>query len=180
MVIPTQISEGVCENLCGFVGGPLYFGVCGTCWVVPHSEKTPVFNKYPRTYSLAEKKRIAMLKLKFITRLWKAPRLKQKKKNRCWDCNRKVSNVNKMRFNPPSTFSRGTLHTCMRSFFEIFLLLQIGIAGIECKCGFIFCNSHRSPHDHACTYDHRERQRRILTKQNPKVVAEKIKRIEDC
>ncbi len=27
--------------------------------------------------------------------------------------------------------------------------------GILCKCGYTFCNKHRLPEDHECTYDHK-------------------------
>lgn len=44
----------------------------------------------------------------------------------------------------------------------------------ECLCGKKFCILHRLPHNHECTFNHKERSREILEKNNPQVIAEKI------
>jgi len=43
----------------------------------------------------------------------------QKKKNKCWECNKKV-----------------------------------GLLGIDCRCGYVFCGKHRYPEEHNCDFDH--------------------------
>jgi len=46
----------------------------------------------------------------------------------------------------------------------------------QCRCSDVamFCASHRLPSDHACTYDHRSRQKASLTKSNPTVKGDKL------
>jgi hypothetical protein len=46
-----------------------------------------------------------------------------------------------------------------------------------CKCGASFCLQHRAPEVHECTFDHRDFHRQELAKNNPRIVAEKIKKI---
>ena len=35
------------------------------------------------------------------------------------------------------------------------LISQVGLNGFECKCGFMYCNSHRYPDQHSCQFDHK-------------------------
>jgi predicted nucleic acid binding AN1-type Zn finger protein len=45
---------------------------------------------------------------------------------------------------------------------------------IECKCGQKLCYQHRYFNEHDCNIDYKERERKILEKNNQKVVADKI------
>jgi hypothetical protein len=48
---------------------------------------------------------------------------------------------------------------------------------IECKCGKLLCMTHRHFNSHSCSIDYKEMDKKILEKNNPKVVAEKIIKI---
>jgi predicted nucleic acid binding AN1-type Zn finger protein len=39
---------------------------------------------------------------------------------------------------------------------------KIGILGIECKCGFVFCNMHRFSETHNCTFDFKNHDKNLL------------------
>lgn len=39
---------------------------------------------------------------------------------------------------------------------------KIGLLGIECKCGMVFCNRHRLPEDHDCGFNHQEAAQKKL------------------
>lgn len=56
---------------------------------------------------------------------------------------------------------------------------RVGISGIECRCGFIFCGEHRYPDKHDCQFDHRRHQMERLREQNPTIVKKKFDRIDD-
>jgi len=56
---------------------------------------------------------------------------------------------------------------------------RIGITGIECRCGYIFCGKHRYADEHDCDYDHKERQRKKLAKENKEVKTSKFEKIND-
>lgn len=47
----------------------------------------------------------------------------------------------------------------------------------SCRCEQNFCSSHRDPDAHECTFDFRTFSQEQLTKANPVVVADKIKKI---
>jgi len=53
------------------------------------------------------------------------------------------------------------------------------IPGIECRCGYTFCPSHRLPHDHDCPYNFKERQKQKLARENNKVNHKKFDTIEE-
>ena len=49
---------------------------------------------------------------------------------------------------------------------------KLKITDYACKCGNIYCSSHR--HNHKCTFDFQKEAREKLTKQNPLVIPSKI------
>jgi ribosomal protein S14 len=46
---------------------------------------------------------------------------------------------------------------------------KTGLTGFACKCGYVFCASHRHAEDHQCAFDHKAHGRQILAQQNPKL-----------
>jgi predicted nucleic acid binding AN1-type Zn finger protein len=32
---------------------------------------------------------------------------------------------------------------------------KVGLLGTECKCSYVFCNSHRLPENHKCSFDYK-------------------------
>eukprot|EP00397_Hematodinium_sp_SG-2012_P001106 GEMP01001107.1.p1 GENE.GEMP01001107.1~~GEMP01001107.1.p1 ORF type:complete len:192 (-),score=41.43 GEMP01001107.1:4953-5528(-) len=54
---------------------------------------------------------------------------------------------------------------------------KIGLLGHECRCGYIFCGTHRYAEDHNCDYDFKENGRKHLAEQNPSVSAPKVPKI---
>lgn len=51
---------------------------------------------------------------------------------------------------------------------------KVGLTGIECRCGYVYCAAHRLPEIHNCDFDYKAMQRSILEKQNEKVAADKM------
>jgi hypothetical protein len=45
---------------------------------------------------------------------------------------------------------------------------------ITCKCNKLFCMEHRYYDKHDCPINYKEIERKIIEKNNPKVIAEKI------
>lgn len=54
---------------------------------------------------------------------------------------------------------------------------KVGLTAIKCRCGGVFCVTHRYAEDHACTFNYRRAQTAALTAALPVVVAEKISKI---
>lgn len=55
---------------------------------------------------------------------------------------------------------------------------KVGLTGIECRCGFVYCNMHRYADQHSCSFDYKAADRAELAKRNPGGgVFEKIERL---
>eukprot|EP00928_Gymnodinium_smaydae_P023756 TRINITY_DN19475_c0_g1_i1.p1 TRINITY_DN19475_c0_g1~~TRINITY_DN19475_c0_g1_i1.p1 ORF type:complete len:584 (-),score=181.90 TRINITY_DN19475_c0_g1_i1:362-2113(-) len=46
---------------------------------------------------------------------------------------------------------------------------KTGLTGFKCRCGFVFCATHRYAEDHGCTFDHQAHGKELLAQQNPGV-----------
>ncbi|CAF2055516.1 BnaC06g41230D [Brassica napus] len=53
---------------------------------------------------------------------------------------------------------------------------KVGVTGFSCRCGHIFCGSHRYPEEHSCPFDYKQSGRLTLAKQLPLSRAEKLHR----
>ena len=51
---------------------------------------------------------------------------------------------------------------------------NVGLMGLKCKCGLLFCTTHLHPESHNCTFDHKSCARDNLSKNLTKVAATKI------
>lgn len=78
---PPSATPRPCMNQCGRVR-ILFMGMCRECW----QERS----KSDRVPSWKGKFAMARLKLNAVHRFWKADRLQQKNKKRCWSCRRRV------------------------------------------------------------------------------------------
>ncbi|NP_001080394.1 zinc finger AN1-type containing 6 S homeolog isoform X1 [Xenopus laevis] len=54
---------------------------------------------------------------------------------------------------------------------------KIGLTGFECRCGNVFCGTHRYSDVHSCSYDYKADAAEKIRKENPVVVGEKIQKI---
>jgi predicted nucleic acid binding AN1-type Zn finger protein len=51
---------------------------------------------------------------------------------------------------------------------------KVGLAAIECRCGNVYCGSHRMAEKHACPFDFKAFGRSSIEKANERVVAESL------
>ena len=54
---------------------------------------------------------------------------------------------------------------------------RVGLTGFTCRCGNLFCASHRYSDKHECPFDYRTAAREAIAKANPVVKAEKLDKI---
>jgi hypothetical protein len=54
---------------------------------------------------------------------------------------------------------------------------RVGLTGFECRCGNLFCSSHRYSDKHSCTFDYKMAGRDAISKANPVVKADKVNKI---
>tara|TARA_Y100000389_G_C17470324_1_gene529906 strand:+ start:7341 stop:7673 length:333 start_codon:yes stop_codon:yes gene_type:complete len=55
---------------------------------------------------------------------------------------------------------------------------KVGLTGLKCSCGYVFCSKHRFPENHKCRIDYKEIGRSQLIKNNPIITSEKLRKIE--
>lgn len=56
-------------------------------------------------------------------------------------------------------------------------LKRVGLTGFKCKCGVMFCGTHRYPEKHGCSFDFKKVGREEIARANPVIKAEKLERI---
>ncbi|KAM7526787.1 hypothetical protein LguiA_016689 [Lonicera macranthoides] len=54
---------------------------------------------------------------------------------------------------------------------------RVGLTGFKCRCGPMFCGTHRYPEQHGCTFDFKALGKEEIAKANPVVKAEKLVKI---
>ncbi|PSR86841.1 Zinc finger A20 and AN1 domain-containing stress-associated protein [Actinidia chinensis var. chinensis] len=54
---------------------------------------------------------------------------------------------------------------------------RVGLTGFKCRCGNLFCGSHRYSDKHDCPFDYRTAARDAIARANPVVKAEKLDKI---
>ncbi|XP_048825449.1 AN1-type zinc finger protein 6 isoform X2 [Brienomyrus brachyistius] len=54
---------------------------------------------------------------------------------------------------------------------------KVGLTGFDCRCGNVFCGTHRYSDVHRCTFDYKADAAEKIRKENPVVVGEKIQKI---
>lgn len=54
---------------------------------------------------------------------------------------------------------------------------RVGLTGFNCRCGSVFCGSHRYADMHKCPFDYQTAGRDEIAKANPVVKAEKLDKI---
>jgi hypothetical protein len=54
---------------------------------------------------------------------------------------------------------------------------RVGLTGFECRCGNLFCSSHRYSDKHSCPFDYKTAGRDAIAKANPVVKADKVNKI---
>lgn len=54
---------------------------------------------------------------------------------------------------------------------------RVGLTGFKCRCGNLYCASHRYSDKHNCPFDYRTAARDAITKANPVIKPEKLDKI---
>lgn len=54
---------------------------------------------------------------------------------------------------------------------------KVGLTGFGCRCGGLFCSTHRYSDMHSCEFDYKEHAQGQIRKNNPVVAGKKIAKI---
>lgn len=79
--------------------------------------------------------------------------------------------IEEKRVEPPA----GSLQKNRRRCWEC--KVKIGLAAVQCRCGYTFCGKHRYAEEHCCEFNFKSAGKRKLEEENPRVVPSKVARI---
>ena len=51
---------------------------------------------------------------------------------------------------------------------------KLKLSSYPCKCNQFYCKKHIPENEHLCTFDYKNQQKKIISKQNPVIVPLKI------
>ncbi|XP_023669792.1 AN1-type zinc finger protein 6 [Paramormyrops kingsleyae] len=72
----------------------------------------------------------------------------------------------------------GTLENLKQNRSRCFMCRKkVGLTGFDCRCGNVFCGTHRYSDVHSCTFDYKADAAEKIRKENPVIVGEKIQKI---
>lgn len=54
---------------------------------------------------------------------------------------------------------------------------RVGLTGFKCRCGMVYCGTHRYPEQHGCEFDFKGMGKDQIAKANPVVKGEKLQKI---
>jgi hypothetical protein len=157
---PTELHAPeitLCANSCGFPGNPATNNLCQNCFLAASSPSPPS----PSSSSLP-----AACPLVFDKpRPAAAPAPAQAPVYLAVD--RPAAGPAEPKASSRSSSSVNRCHSCRK---------RVGLTGFRCRCGEMFCGSHRYSDRHDCCYDYKSAARDAIARENPVVRAAKIVR----
>jgi len=146
----------LCANSCGFPGNPATKNLCQNCFLAssssPSAPSPPSPSSSPAAFPLFDKPRTVAVPAEAQA----APVYLAVDRPAAGPADPKASR---------SSVNR--CHSCRK---------RVGLTGFRCRCGEMYCGSHRYSDRHECSYDYKSAARDAIAKENPVVRAAKIVR----
>lgn len=159
---PTEVhlhapEIALCANSCGFPGSPATKNLCQNCFLAASSSSSsppsPSSSAPAATFPLFDKP---------------APRTTPAVLPAAAPVYLAVDRPSAGPADPKASRSSvNRCHSCRK---------RVGLTGFRCRCGEMFCGSHRYSDRHDCSYDYKSAARDAIAKENPVVRAAKIVR----
>jgi hypothetical protein len=147
----------LCANSCGFPGNPATKNLCQNCFIAASSSSSPSPpspSSSPAPFPLFDKPRTPAVSPAAAAQA--APVYLSVDRPAAGPADPKASR---------SSVNR--CHSCRK---------RVGLTGFRCRCGEMFCGSHRYSDRHDCSFDYKSAARDAIAKENPVVRAAKIVR----
>ncbi|KAL3657554.1 hypothetical protein V7S43_017521 [Phytophthora oleae] len=140
-------SVELCLNGCGFFGAPGSGGMCSVCWKKTMSDRQAA-TVSPRA---AEPKVDEAAKLETV----------KPAEVEAADNNNAAVKEEVVAEKPVEKLVQKNKKRCWEC------KKKVGLTAIECRCGYVFCSSHRFEDQHNCTFDFKTADRAELARRNP-------------
>jgi hypothetical protein len=141
-------SAELCANGCGFFGAPASGGMCSVCWKKTMSKRA-VDNSAPA----APKPEVTRAEVETgnndVAAVAAPP------------ADAAPADVAAEENAAPAKLVQKNKNRCWEC------KKKVGLTAIECRCGYVFCNSHRYADQHACSFDFKAADRAELARRNP-------------
>lgn len=142
-------SAELCTNGCGFFGAPASGGMCSVCWKKTMSSRqvdTAAPKADAHKVELAVESAASAAAPASVEAVAAAPALAA------------AADEGGAPAEKPVQKNKKRCWECKK---------KVGLTAIECRCGFVFCNTHRYADQHSCSFDFKAADRAELARRNP-------------
>ncbi|CAH0519614.1 unnamed protein product [Peronospora belbahrii] len=141
-------SGELCLNGCGFFGAPGSGGMCSVCWKMTMSDRhVETALTSPCSMEMKMNESVVVESTSTTTTITTSTTAAPSSVETEEKCAKKLVQKNKKR-----------CWECKK---------KVGLTAMECRCGYVFCNSHRFEDQHKCNFDFKTADRAELAQRNP-------------
>ncbi|CAI5724156.1 unnamed protein product [Hyaloperonospora brassicae] len=155
-------SAELCLNGCGFFGAPGSGGMCSVCWKKTMSD---------RQAATAPSTSVASPRAAMLDPTLAAPSSSTTASSSCAAaaCAAPIDALKDEIATATATANAASpLRAVQKNKKRCWeCKKKVGLTAMDCRCGYVFCSSHRFEDQHQCSFDFRSADRRELARRNP-------------